>query len=218
MGGKNGHSNGHQGAQSASADLQKQRAAFLMEQLANTERPARLVGLFTAKEMKPSEVERLVDVCLRAMREEDQGASLTLQPLGSPSPSELELQRTWKISVVEYSDAAPQDCLVQVFNTDDPASPHHGMLAHLSQMDEEMGRATRESVQPAKTYLTIASGRLDDKNRIHPYQNLVALFSSALNALIVDPAAAMVTMDAGEWADAMEMSLELESGMKLLRR
>lgn len=216
MKGKNGHSN-VQGGQ-PTAELQRRRATYLLEQLANTERPARLVGLFTAKEMRPHEVERLVDVCRQAMREEDQGASLTLSPLGDPSPAELELQRTWRISVVEYADAAPQDCLVQLFAIDDPQSPHHGMLSHLSQLDEEMGRATRESVQPAKTYLTIASGRLDDKNRIHPFQNLVALFSSALNALIVDPAAAMVTMDAGEWADAMEMSLELESGMKLLRR
>jgi hypothetical protein len=217
---KNGHSNGHSNGQqqAAAVDLQRKRSAFLQQQLANAERPARMVGLFTSKAMKPHEVERLVDVCLRAMREEDQGASLTLSPLGNPSPAELELQRTWKLSVVEYTDATPHDCLIQLFAMDDPQSSHHALLGHLSAMDEEMGRATRESVQDALTYLTVSSGRLDDKNRIHPYENVVALFTSALNALIVDPAAAMVTMDPGEWADAMEMSLELESGMKLLRR
>ncbi len=218
MAGKNGQSNGHHQAQPGSVELQEKRAAFLLEQLVNTERPARLVGLFTAKEMQAGDVERLVDVCQRSMREEDPGASLSLQPIGEPSPAELAQQRSWKIAVVDATGATPHDCLVQLFAMDNPASPHHGLLAHLLQMDEDMGRATRESVEPAKTYVTIASGRLDEKNRIHPYQNLVALFSSALNALIVDPAAAMVTMDAGEWADAMEMSLELENSMKLLRR
>ena len=218
MSGSNGNQNGKQPATAQSVDLAKKRSDFLLHQLAKAERPARMVGLFTAKEMQPHEVERLDDACRRAMREEDQGAGLTLEPLGNPSPAELELQRTWKVTVVETSDAPPHDCLVQLFAMDDPASPHHGLLGHLTSMDEEMGRATRESVQPAKTYLTVSSGRLDDKNRIHPYENLVSLFASALNALIVDPAAAMVTMDPGEWADAMEMSLELEGGMKLLRR
>jgi hypothetical protein len=46
----------------------------------------------------------------------------------------------------------------------------------------------------------------------------VALFSSALGAWILDPAAALVTQDAGEWADSMEMSLSLEKDMGLLRR
>jgi hypothetical protein len=212
----NGHQNGPQGAQSA-ARLGKGRG-FFSEALANTERPARLVALFSAREMDPHEVERLVEVCLRAMREEDQGASLTLEPLGKASPAELEPQRNWRLTIVEHTSARPHDVLVQLFAIDDPQSPHPALLAHLERMDEEMGRATRESIAPAKTYLSVTSGRLDDQERIHPFENIVALFSSALNALIVDPAAAMVTMDAGEWADALEMSLEIESGMKLLRR
>jgi hypothetical protein len=217
MGIKNGHGDDEQ-AKAHALDLKGKRSGFLQQLLANTERPARMVGLFTARELHPHEVERLVEVCQKSLREEDQGASLALQPLGNPTPAELELQRTWKITVVEYTDAAPQDCLVQVFATDDPASPHNEMLQHLASLDEEMGRATRESVQAARAYLTVTAGRLDDKHRIHPFQNLVALFSTALNALIVDPAAAMVTMDPGEWADAMEMSLEVESGMRLLKR
>ena len=70
----------------------------------------------------------------------------------------------------------------------------------------------------AQTYLTIASGKLDDENRIHPFQNLVSLFASALGAAIVDPAAAIVTTDPGEWADAMEMSLQIEKEMGTLRK
>jgi hypothetical protein len=214
--GSNGQSNGHNGHQGGgaqtTAEVERRRSTFLREQLAGAERPARLVGLFTAKDLQPNEIDRLVEMCVGAMREEDPAASLTLTPIDNAP------QRAWKLTVVEQAGAPPHDCGLQLFAMDDPSSPHHAMLAHLASLDEEMGRATRESVEPARSYLAVSSGRLDDKTRIHPFENIVALFSSALNALIVDPAAAMVTMDAGEWADALEMSLELESGMKLLRR
>ena len=191
--------------------------AFL-QNLVNTERPARMVGLFTGHQMKPHDVERLVNACLQAMREEDQGASLTLSPLGDPSPKELELQRTWRLTVVDYTDAAPHDCLVQIFDMRDPESPHRSLLDHIGTMDEELSTAASHLQQTAQTYVTIASGKLDDENRIHPFQNLVSLFASALGAAIVDPAAAIVTSDPGEWADAMEQSLQIEKEMGMLRR
>jgi hypothetical protein len=192
--------------------------AFYMQQLINTERPARMVGLFTMRQMKPHEVERLVGVCLQAMKEEDQGASLTLAPLGDPAPQEMELQRTWRVTITEYTDAQPHDCLVQLFDMNDPGSTHRALLDHLFNMDEELGQQGIDATQGAQTYLTIASGKLVDQNTIHPFQNLVALFSSALGACIVDPAGAVVTMDAGEWAEALEMSLQLERDMHLLRK
>ncbi len=197
-------------------DARKEQA--YLQNLVNTERPARMVGLFTGHQMKPHDVERLTNACLQAMREEDQGASLTLSPLGDPSPKELELQRTWRLTVVDYTDAAPHDCLVQVFDRRDPDSPHRSLLDHIGTMDEELSTAASHLQQTALTYLTIASGKLDDENRIHPFQNLVSLFASALGAAIVDPAAAIVTTDPGEWADAMEMSLQLEKDMGALRR
>jgi hypothetical protein len=186
------------------ADPRKDQA--YLQNLVNTERPARMIGLFTGHQMKPHDVERLTNACLQAMRGEDQGASLTLSPLGDPSPKELELQRTWRLTVVDYTDASPHDCLVQVFDMRDPESPHRALLDHIGNMDE------------ALTYLTIASGKLDDENRVHPFQNLVSLFASALGAAIVDPAAAIVTTDPGEWADAMEQSLQIEKEMGALRR
>jgi len=189
-----------------------------LQNLVNTERPARMVGLFTGHQLKPHDVERLVNACLTAMREEDQGASLTLSPLGNPSPKELELQRTWRVTVVDYTDAAPHDCLVQVFDMRDPESPHRSLLDHIGGRDEELSAAASHLQETAQTYLTIASGKLDDANRVHPFQNLVSLFASALGAAIVDPAAAIVTTDPGEWADAMEMSLQLEKDMGTLRR
>jgi hypothetical protein len=194
------------------------RDQLYMQNLVNTERPARMIGLFTGHQMKPHDVERLTNACLQAMRGEDQGASLTLSPLGDPSPKELELQRTWRITVVDYTDAAPHDCLVQVFDMRDPESPHRALLDHIGNMDEELSTAASHLQQTALTYLTIASGKLDDENRVHPFQNLVSLFASALGAAIVDPAAAIVTTDPGEWADAMEQSLQIEKEMGALRR
>lgn len=189
----------------------------LAQQFQTSERPARMVGLFTMRALRPSELERLVGACLGAMKEEEPGASLTLTPLGDPPPA-LELQRTWRVTVKDGETAAPHDCLVQVFLMDDPGSPHKEMLEHLHGMDDELGRQGEEAAQNALTYLTVASGRLDDAARVHPYLNLVSLFSSALGAYIVDAAAAIVSKDPGEWADACEMSLQLEKEMGLLRR
>src|SRR5438552_15835589 len=197
-------------------DTRKEQA--YIQNLVNSERPARMVGLFTGHQMKPHDVERLVNACLQAMREEDRGASLTLAPLGNPSPKELELQRTWRVTVVDYTDAAPHDCLVQIFDMREPESPHRALLDHIGGMDPEMSEAASHLQQTAQTYVTIASGKLDDANRIHPFQNLVSLFASALGAAIVDPAAAIVTSDPGEWADAMEQSLQIEKEMGMLRR
>ncbi len=194
------------------------RNAQDLQTLVHTERPARLVGLCTAHAMKPHDIERLVHACLQAMREEDRGASLTLKPLGEPSPAELDLQRTWRVTVVDYTDASPHDCLVQVFEMRDAESPHRQLLDHIGSKDPELSEAASHLSQTAQTYLTIASGKLDDQNRIHPFQNLVSLFASALGAAIVDPAAAIVTTDPGEWADALEMSLSVEKEMGLLRR
>jgi hypothetical protein len=189
-----------------------------LKTLIDAERPARMVGLFTARAMKANDLGRLVDACLNAMRQEDAGASLTLSPLGAPSPQELGAQRTWRVTVVDGAQAAPHDCLVQVFEMRDPQSPHRDLLDHLGARDEELSTAASHLRQTAQTYLGIASGRLDQQERIHPFQNLVSLFASALGAAIVDPAAAIVTTDPGEWADAMEMSLRIEQEMGVLRR
>ena len=184
-----------------------------IQQLVSQQRPARMIGLFTQRAMRPHEVERLVGVCLTAMREEDQGAALTLQPVGDLPQADLDLQRTWRLSVTEYTDARAHDVLVQLFDVEDPYSTHRGLLEHLANMEDELGEQGRQAAQGAQTYLTLSSGRLDDQNRIHPFQNVVALFTTALGAWILDPAAAIVTRDPGEWAEAMEMSLHLEKEM-----
>ncbi len=92
------------------------------------------------------------------------------------------------------------------------------MIEHLHGMDDELGRQADEALKNALTYLTVTSGRLDDVSRLHPFLNLVSLFSSALGAWIVDSAAALVSKDPGEWADACEMSLQLEKDLLVLKR
>jgi len=186
--------------------------------LIDAERPARMIGLFTAHALKPRDLERLVDACVGSMRQEDSGASLTLAPMGTPSPQELASQRTWRVTVVDAGAASPHDCLVQVFDMRDPESPHRDLLDHVGGRDQELSEAASHLQKNAQTYVGIASGKLDAEERIHPFQNLVSLFASALGAAIVDPAAAIVTTDPGEWADAMEMSLRIEQEMGALRR
>jgi hypothetical protein len=189
-----------------------------IQTLVDSERPARMVGLFTGHAMKPHDLQRLVDACVKSMRQEDAGASLTLAPLGSPSVQDLAAQRTWRITVAGNAETAPHDCLVQVFDMRDPASPHRALLDHIGGRDQELSEAASHLQQNAQTYLSIASGKLDQQERIHPFQNLVSLFASALGAAIVDPAAAIVTNDPGEWADALEQSLQIEQEMGALRR
>ena len=189
-----------------------------LQALVESERPARVVGLFTAHAMKPQDLLRLVSACVNSMREEDGAASLTVAPMGNPSPQDLAKQRTWRVTVVDGGEANPHDCLVQVFDVHDPESPHRALLDHIGGRDRELSEAASHLQQNAQTYLAIASGKLDEHERIHPFQNLVSLFASALGAAIVDPAAAIVTTDPAEWADAMEQSLHIEKEMGALRR
>jgi hypothetical protein len=182
-----------------------------LQNLVSAERPARMIGLFTGHAMKPPDLQRLVNACVGSMQEEDANASLTLALLG-------EAERTWRLTVVEGTQTPPHDCLVQLHDMRDPSSPHRALLDHVGQMDEELSAAASHLQQTAQTFLTLASGRLDAQERVHPFQNLVALFTSALGAAIVDPAAAIVTTDPAEWADAMEQSLALEQQMGTLKR
>ena len=189
----------------------------LLQSFVESERPARVVGLFTGHALKPRDLDRLVDACVRSMREEDGGASLTTAPLAPPA-DETQPQRSWRVTVVDGAGASPHDCLVQVFDMRDGASPHRALLDHIGGRDEELSAAASHLQQTAQTYLVVASGKLDAHERVHPFQNLVSLFTSALGAAIVDPAAAIVTTDPGEWADAMEQSLQIEKEMAALRR
>jgi hypothetical protein len=135
--------------------------------LVDSERPARMVGLFTGQSMKPHDLQRLVSACINSMRQEDAGASLTVSPLGGPSPQEFASQRTWRVTVVDGADASPQDCLVQVFDMRDPESPHRALLDHIGGRDQELSEAASHLQQNAQTYLSIASGKLDQHGRGH---------------------------------------------------
>jgi hypothetical protein len=182
----------------------------ILQNLVSAERPARMLGLFTGHAMKPKDLQRLVDACMSSMKEEDANASLTLL--------QLDASVTWRLTVVEGTQAPPHDVLVQLYDLRDPASPHRALLDHVGKMDAELSAAASHLQQTAQTFLTLASGTLDAAERVHAFQNLVALFTSALGAAIVDPAAAIVTTDPAEWAEAMEQSLALEQEMGMLKR
>src|SRR5207245_9205151 len=127
--------------------------------LVDSERPARMVGLFTGHALKPKDFERLVDACVNSMKQEDASASLTLAPLGSPSAQELAAQRSWRVTVAGNAEAAPHDCLVQVFDMRDPASPHRALLDHIGGRDQELSEAGSHLQQNGQTYADPAHGR-----------------------------------------------------------
>jgi len=112
-----------------------------LQALLDGERPARMVGLFSGQAMKAKDLQRLVDACVKSMRSEDGGASLTVTPLGNPSAQDLAAQRTWRITVVDGMEASPHDCLVQMFDMRDPESPHRRLLDHIGGRDQELSEA-----------------------------------------------------------------------------
>jgi hypothetical protein len=178
----------------------------VLRALLDGDKPSRTVGLFTAHVLKPQDVERLVDSCIEAMRETDRGATLAMKPLTDG----VEPVKMWRLTIREGADAAPHDCLVQLYDMRGQSSPHRVLFEQIRRTDEELATATRRLQGNAVTYLQLASGKLDHDDRIHPFENLVSLFATALGAAIVDSKAAVVTTKPDEWVDALEQSLETE--------
>src|SRR3954465_13380883 len=103
--------------------------------LVENERPGRMVGLFPGHSLKPADLTRLVDACVRSMREEDGGASLTVAPLGVP---DVEQQHTFRGTAAAGAAASPHDCVGQLFDGRDAPGPHRGLLDHIGGRDEEL--------------------------------------------------------------------------------
>ncbi|HEY2031580.1 MAG TPA: hypothetical protein VGH20_20450 [Myxococcales bacterium] len=182
--------------------------------LLDDDKPARTVGLFTAHALKPEDVERLVDSCIAAMRETNGGADVAMKPLTDG----VEPVKMWRLTMREGADAKPHDCLLQLYDMRGQSSPHRALFERILRTDEELATATRRLQANAVTYLQFASGKLDHDERVHPFENLVSLFATALNAAIVDSKASMVTMDPVEWVEALEESLEMERELGEQRR
>jgi len=178
------------------------------------EKPARTVGLFTAQALKPADVERLVDSCIAAMQDTNDGATIVMTPLTDG----VEPVKMWRLTVRAGADASPRDCLVQLYDMRGQTSPHRALFEHILKTDEELATATRRLQANAVTYLQLASGKLDDDEQVQPLENLVSLFATALGAAIVDSKSAVVTMDPADWAFALEQSLELERETSERRR
>jgi len=94
----------------------------------------------------------------------------------------------------------------------DPESPHRALLDHIGGRDQELSEAASHLQQNAQTYLSIASGKLDEHERIHPFQNLVSLFASAL-ALPSWTGGGDRHYRSRRVGDAMEQSLQIEKEM-----
>lgn len=186
----------------------------VLRALLDGDKPVRTIGLFTAQVLKPQDVERLVDSCIAAMRETDGGASVAMKPLTDG----VEPVKMWRLTMREGAGSPPHDCLVQLYDMRGQASPHRALFDRIRRTDEELAAATRTLQANAVTYVQLASGKLDHDDRVHPFENLVSLFATALGAAIVDSNAGVVTMDPAVWVDALEQSLELERETTQQRR
>lgn len=177
--------------------------------LANEDRPARLLGLFTARAMTREEIPRLIAFCSQAYGEEQPGASMTLLPA-------REGETVFRVEVTPGTLLAGSEIVLRLHTLDDPASDHPLLFEHLSKLDQQIGQIARDSLEGAQCYLALVGTKLLPKNRIDAFLNAGALLGSALGALFIDPAAVMVTTDPGEWAEACEQSLSIEGAMAAL--
>jgi hypothetical protein len=178
---------------------------------APADRPMRLVGLFSARKVSREEIPRLVEWCSKAFAEEAPGAYLKLL---EPRPEDGPF---FRLEVLPGAMLKESEVLLRVHDIDDPASDHEAILQHMEKLDAEIGRICRDAVHGAQSYLALVGTRLAEGGRIRAFLNVGALVGSALGAMFVDPAAVMVTPDAGEWAEACEQSLSIEGAMASLR-
>ena len=178
---------------------------------AQLDRPTRLLALFTARAMTREEIARLVEFCSQAYGEETPGASLRLV-------ESVPEQPIFRIEATPGALLKESELVLRMHRLDDPASDHRAVVEHLRKLDEEIGQLAENSLEGAQTYLALIGTRLLEQGRIRSFLNAGALLGSALGALFLDPAAVMVTTDAGEWAEACEQSLGIEGAMASLRQ
>jgi hypothetical protein len=170
------------------------------------DRPARLVGLFSARPLALTEIPRLIEVCSQAYAEETPGASLRLLP-GEPGAS------IFRIEAIPGAMLKESEIVLRVHSIDDPASDHPALVAHFARLDEEIGGLAGQAIEGARSYLALIGTRLLERGRISAFLNTGALIGSAMGAAFLDPSAVMVTQDPGEWAEACEQSLSIEGAM-----
>jgi len=175
-----------------------------------SERPVRLVGIFSARPVTLDEIPRLVEFCSRAYGEETPGASLKLLP----AP---EQGNVFRIDVVPGSMLRESEVVLRVHDIGDPQSDHPRILEHLEALDREIGSIARDAVKDARSYVAVVGTRLLEQGRIRAYLNVASLVGSALGAMFVDPTAVMITPDPGEWAEAAQQSLDIEGAMASMR-
>ncbi len=173
---------------------------------AQLDRPKRLLALFTARAVTLQEIPRLIEVCSNAYAEETPGASLEVTEVVDGEPI-FELEATPGALLKE------SEIILRVHRLDDPKSDHRAVLDRMHHIDEEIGGIAERSLDGAQSYLALVGTRLLDPGRVRAYLNTGALIGSALGALFIDTAAVMVTTDPGEWAEACQQSLDIETAL-----
>lgn len=174
------------------------------------DRPARLVGLYSARPLALAEVPKLVAFCAQAYAEDTPGASMRL--LDAPEGANV-----FRLEVVPGMLLKECEIVLRVHAIDDPQSDAGALVAHFGKLDPEIGSIASEMVQGAQSYLAIIGTRLAEQGRIRSFLNVVALLGSAMGAAFLDPAAVMATTDPGEWVEACEQSLAIEGAMAAAR-
>lgn len=178
--------------------------------MSQEDRPARLVGLFTARKLTREEIPRLVEFCSQAYAEDQPGASIRLMPA-------REGESVFRLEATPGTMLTESEIIIRLHDLDDPASDHPSLFEHLKKLDDEIGQIALNSLEGAQSYVAVVGTRLLPRNRIDAYLNVGTLIGSALGALFIDPAAVMVTTDPGEWAEGCEQSLSLEGAMASIR-
>lgn len=178
--------------------------------MSQEDRPARLLGLFTARKLTREEIPRLVDFCSQAYAQEQPGASIRLLPA-------REGETVFRLETTPGTMLTESEIVLRLHDLDDPASDHPSLFAHLRKLDEEIGQIAVNSLEGAQSYVAVVGTKLMPRNRIDAYLNVGTLIGSALGALFIDPAAVVVTTDPGEWAEGCEQSLSLEGAMASIR-
>lgn len=175
--------------------------------------PFRIVGLFSERQVRAGDLMEAAERAVESLPDEDPAASLSILPFGAAD----EAMHAFRAIMRPGDTTAPAEALVRVFTVEDTQSPHRALVDKLVRLgDGELAGLARDASYGARSFVEVAMGGLDHPDRILPFLSLVKVLAEAMDALVVDPSAAMVGVDLEEWAGAARMSIEMELALPAL--
>lgn len=175
--------------------------------------PFRVVGVFTERAVRAGDLMEALEKAVEALPDDDPGGAITLLPFGAPD----EPLHGFKAVMRPGDEARPGAALVRVFKTDDPRSPHRALCDKLVQLgDEQLTSLALGASEGAASFVEIAMGQLDHRDRIEPFLSFVKLVARTADGVLVDPAAAVVGDDLEDWSQAARLSLTMEMAIPAL--